>query len=242
MLLDIVVADELRTGLRPVGPEGLRARLASCGAEVWRDPRAVIGGSDAGAHLDMMCGAIYSTALLSHGVREFGVLSLEEAIHRITDVPARLYGLRERGRIAARAGPPTSCCSTPTPSATSPSGCATTSPAAPGASTPTPPASTACMVNGVTVVAGRRAHRRHARHAAPLRPRHRHRPPVKVEIDRERCMGSGNCIYWAAKVFDVGDDMVAVVIGDPDDHRERVELAAEHCPTNAISRPGGLTP
>ncbi len=58
---------------------------------------------------------------------------------------------------------------------------------------------------------------------------------MRVEIDRERCMGSGNCIYWAAKVFDIGDDMVAVVIGDPDEHRERVELAAEHCPTNAIT-------
>ncbi|MET0901623.1 MAG: amidohydrolase family protein, partial [Acidimicrobiales bacterium] len=98
VLLDIVVADELRTGLRPSGLKDTESdwRLR---AEVWRDPRAVIGGSDAGAHLDMMCGAIYSTALLSHGVREFGVISLEEAIHRITDVPARLYGLRERGRI-----------------------------------------------------------------------------------------------------------------------------------------------
>jgi N-acyl-D-aspartate/D-glutamate deacylase len=99
VLLDIVVADELRTGLRPSGLKDSEAdwRLR---AEVWRDPRALIGGSDAGAHLDMMCGAIYSTALLSHGVREFGVISLEEAIHRITDVPARLYGVRERGRIA----------------------------------------------------------------------------------------------------------------------------------------------
>jgi N-acyl-D-aspartate/D-glutamate deacylase len=98
VLLDIVVADELRTGLRPSGLKDSEPdwRLR---AEVWRDPRAVIGGSDAGAHLDMMCGAIYSTALLSHGVREFGVLSLEEAIHRITDVPARLYGVRDRGRI-----------------------------------------------------------------------------------------------------------------------------------------------
>jgi N-acyl-D-aspartate/D-glutamate deacylase len=98
VLLDIVVADELRTGLRPSGLKDSESdwRLR---AEVWRDPRAVIGGSDAGAHLDMMCGAIYSTALLSHGVREFGVISLEEAIHRITDVPARLYGLRQRGRI-----------------------------------------------------------------------------------------------------------------------------------------------
>jgi ferredoxin len=57
---------------------------------------------------------------------------------------------------------------------------------------------------------------------------------VKVEIDRERCMGSGNCIYWAGRVFDVGEDMVAVVIGDPGEHEERVALAAEHCPTNAI--------
>jgi N-acyl-D-aspartate/D-glutamate deacylase len=99
VLLDIVVADDLRTGLRPSGLKDSEPdwRLR---AEVWRDPRAVIGGSDAGAHLDMMCGAIYSTALLSHGVREFGVISLEEAVHQITDVPARLYGVRDRGRIA----------------------------------------------------------------------------------------------------------------------------------------------
>jgi N-acyl-D-aspartate/D-glutamate deacylase len=98
VLLDIVVADELRTGLRP---SGLRdsAEDWALRADVWRDPRAVVGGSDAGAHLDMMCGAIYSTALLSHGVRDFGVLALEEAVRLLTDVPARLYGLRERGRI-----------------------------------------------------------------------------------------------------------------------------------------------
>ena len=99
VLLDIVVADELRTSLRP---SGLRdsAEDWALRADVWSDPRAVVGGSDAGAHLDMMCGAIYSTALLSPGVRDFGVLALEEAVRLLTDVPARLYGLRERGRIA----------------------------------------------------------------------------------------------------------------------------------------------
>jgi N-acyl-D-aspartate/D-glutamate deacylase len=99
VLLDLVVADELRTGLRPSGLRDTRAEW-ELRAEVWRDPRAVIGGSDAGAHLDMMCGAIYSTALLSQGVRDFEVLTLEEAIHLLTDVPARLYGLRDRGRVA----------------------------------------------------------------------------------------------------------------------------------------------
>ena len=57
---------------------------------------------------------------------------------------------------------------------------------------------------------------------------------LRVEIDRERCMGSGNCVYWAGAVFDVADDMIAVVVGDPDAHVERVLLAAENCPTNAI--------
>ncbi|MCZ7529747.1 MAG: amidohydrolase family protein [Acidimicrobiia bacterium] len=98
VLLDIVLADDLRTGLRPTGMTESEADW-KLRAEVWRDPRTVVGGSDAGAHLDMMCGAIYSTALLAHGVREFGVISLEEAIHQLADVPAALYGLTGRGRI-----------------------------------------------------------------------------------------------------------------------------------------------
>ncbi|MGB7052903.1 MAG: amidohydrolase family protein [Acidimicrobiales bacterium] len=97
-LCDVVVADGLRTGLRPPIPEtdadwALRA-------QTWLDPRAVVGGSDAGAHLDMMCGAVYSTALLGEAVRKRKLLSWEQAIHQLTDVPARLYGLRHRGRVA----------------------------------------------------------------------------------------------------------------------------------------------
>ena len=98
-LLDIVIADELRTGLSPrlTGDDAADWRAR---AEVWHHPGAVIGGSDAGAHLDMMCGAIYTTSLLGHGVREHQVVTLEEAVRLITDVPARFYGLTERGRIA----------------------------------------------------------------------------------------------------------------------------------------------
>lgn len=98
-LLDIVIADQLRTGLSPpmAGDDAADWRTR---AEVWRHPGAVIGGSDAGAHLDMMCGAIYTTSLLGRGVREHHVVTLEEAVRLITDVPARFYGLTERGRIA----------------------------------------------------------------------------------------------------------------------------------------------
>jgi N-acyl-D-aspartate/D-glutamate deacylase len=98
-LLDIVIADELRTGLTPplTGDDAADWRMR---AEVWRHPGAVIGGSDAGAHLDMMCGAIYTTSLLGKGVREHQVVTLEEAVRLVTDVPARFYGLTERGRIA----------------------------------------------------------------------------------------------------------------------------------------------
>lgn len=97
-LLDIVIADELRTGLSPP-MSGDDAADWRARAEVWRHPGAVIGGSDAGAHLDMMCGAIYTTSLLGRGVREHQVVTLEEAVRLITDVPARFYGLIERGRI-----------------------------------------------------------------------------------------------------------------------------------------------
>jgi N-acyl-D-aspartate/D-glutamate deacylase len=68
--------------------------------EVWKDPRVMLGGSDAGAHLDLMCHANYPTVVLGEVVRDRGLLSLEEAVAMMTDRPARHYGLRERGRVA----------------------------------------------------------------------------------------------------------------------------------------------
>jgi ferredoxin len=58
---------------------------------------------------------------------------------------------------------------------------------------------------------------------------------LEVEIDREVCMGSGNCIYEAPGVFDLDDDGVAVVIdlvGSPED---KVMAAERKCPTHAIT-------
>jgi N-acyl-D-aspartate/D-glutamate deacylase len=97
-LLDVVVTDDLRTVLTPParGDDAESWRLRS---EVWRDPRVVVGASDAGAHLDMLSTFSYSTSLLAAS-RTHGLLPLEEAVHLLTDVQARLYGIRDRGRIA----------------------------------------------------------------------------------------------------------------------------------------------
>lgn len=99
VLCHIVVADDLMTSFGIVPPpttkEDWEARLS-----VWRDGRAVIGGSDAGAHVDILATFNYATVLLEHAVRRHQVLSLEEAVHLMTDVQAQLYGLHERGRLS----------------------------------------------------------------------------------------------------------------------------------------------
>jgi N-acyl-D-aspartate/D-glutamate deacylase len=98
-LLDVVVADELRTAISPRRREEPR-RTWELKAELWKDPRAVVGASDAGAHLDLFCTVPYTTFLVGEAVRDRALLSIEEAVHLLTDVPARLYGLTGRGRVA----------------------------------------------------------------------------------------------------------------------------------------------
>ena len=58
--------------------------------------------------------------------------------------------------------------------------------------------------------------------------------PGRAVIDRDACMGSGNCSFWAPGVFDLDDDGIAVVCGEVAGHEEQVLLAAENCPTAAI--------
>ena len=98
VLVDVCLADELRTVLWPL-PTDDDDESWAIRAEVWRDDRAMLGGSDAGAHLDRMCGAPYTTAFLGDCLRGRRLVPLEEAVRLLTDVPARLFGLRDRGRI-----------------------------------------------------------------------------------------------------------------------------------------------
>jgi N-acyl-D-aspartate/D-glutamate deacylase len=99
VLCDIAVADGLKTYITPYFKADER-RDWEARARIWRDDRALVGGSDAGAHLDMISTYNYTTTLLEFGVRREGLLELEEAVRLLTDAPAQLYGLRDRGRIA----------------------------------------------------------------------------------------------------------------------------------------------
>lgn len=65
---------------------------------------------------------------------------------------------------------------------------------------------------------------------------------IEVEIDRDLCMGSGNCVYEAPGVFDLDDDSVSVVVDPAASPEEQVVAAARKCPTGAITvRRDGVT-
>jgi N-acyl-D-aspartate/D-glutamate deacylase len=97
-LLDIVINDDLRTVLWPL-PSDDDLKSWQLRAEAWDHPLVMIGGSDAGAHLDRMCGAPYTTAFLADTLRGRQLVSLERAVQLMTQAPAQLFGLRERGEL-----------------------------------------------------------------------------------------------------------------------------------------------
>jgi N-acyl-D-amino-acid deacylase len=69
-------------------------------AEVLADPHVLVGLSDAGAHASQLCDANFSAHLLGHWTRELGVLSLEQAVWRLSGQLAAAFRIPDRGRIA----------------------------------------------------------------------------------------------------------------------------------------------
>ncbi|MEO8601085.1 MAG: amidohydrolase family protein [bacterium] len=69
-------------------------------AELLTHPASMLGLSDAGAHASQLCDAGAPTDLLGRWVREKGVLSIEEAVRRLTSQAADVFGIQERGRLA----------------------------------------------------------------------------------------------------------------------------------------------
>ncbi|MGE0659335.1 MAG: amidohydrolase family protein [Reyranellaceae bacterium] len=96
LALDLSLANKL----------GARFRLAVLNhdeaevAELLQDENVVVALSDAGAHASQLCDACYATFLLKHWVREKATLTLEQAVHMLTQKPAEIFGITDRGLLA----------------------------------------------------------------------------------------------------------------------------------------------
>ena len=96
-MLDLALDEDLATKFRwrTESPE-----WAAAVGEAQRDPRMIIGVSDGGAHLARDDGADWSSYFLRSWVLDRQVWTLEEGIRQITQVPAALVGLADRGVLA----------------------------------------------------------------------------------------------------------------------------------------------
>jgi N-acyl-D-aspartate/D-glutamate deacylase len=94
-LLDVTLEDDLQNEFTMQSFNTRADRMA----EILNDPDILLGLGDGGAHLDMLCDSGYPTYVLGTWVRERKVLTLEEAVRRMTSDPADFFGIRDRGRI-----------------------------------------------------------------------------------------------------------------------------------------------
>ena len=103
LFLDLSLSEDLRMNFYSEMDEEARKFIRHINEEAVKNPMVMAGSSDGGAHLASFVGADYTTRLLSEYVPN--PLSLEEAVHRLTGMPANVHGLADRGviRVGARA-------------------------------------------------------------------------------------------------------------------------------------------
>ena len=95
-LLDLTLEDDLENEFTVQSWNTRVDRMT----ELLNDRSVLLGLGDGGAHLDMLCDSGYPTYVLGTWVRERKVLTLEEAVRRMTSDPADFFGIKDRGRIA----------------------------------------------------------------------------------------------------------------------------------------------
>lgn len=59
---------------------------------------------------------------------------------------------------------------------------------------------------------------------------HRH-----IVIDRDACIGSGNCLFYAGGTFDLDDENRSTLIDPTGDDPQGQQAAVENCPAGALS-------
>lgn len=92
-MLDIAVHDQLKTEFYVNGTNTYPGYMN----EVFEDPYVLLGVSDGGAHTKFLTAGRYPTETLTRAVREFNMLSLEDAHWRLSALPAMVAGFENRG-------------------------------------------------------------------------------------------------------------------------------------------------
>jgi len=93
--LDLSLADDLQMQFVLAAPPNRKRRAVT--EALIKSPLVMAGSSDGGAHLLSFCGADFTTRLISEWTPD--VLSIEDAISRLTSIPARAYGVADRGTL-----------------------------------------------------------------------------------------------------------------------------------------------
>jgi N-acyl-D-amino-acid deacylase len=91
--LDLSLEEDLETRFVHITTQG--DPRAVC--EILKHPAVMIGQSDAGAHMGYDARFGYCTAFLGRWVRDCGIMSLEEAVAKLTFRVASVFGLNDRG-------------------------------------------------------------------------------------------------------------------------------------------------
>jgi N-acyl-D-aspartate/D-glutamate deacylase len=95
LMLDLALEEDLETTFLSVLLNADEAAVS----KLLTHEYSAIALSDAGAHLTFFCDAGFGLHLLGHWVRDRKIMSLEQAIYRLTGQPSQIYGIVERGYI-----------------------------------------------------------------------------------------------------------------------------------------------
>ena len=99
--LDVMLDLAIDEGLKTVFTAQLLNSDEPAVGRLLLHPHSIVSLSDAGAHLTFFNDAGFGLHLLGHWARELGLMSMSDAVRRLTGQPAQLFGLRGRGLIRA---------------------------------------------------------------------------------------------------------------------------------------------
>jgi N-acyl-D-aspartate/D-glutamate deacylase len=96
VFLDLALAEDLETTFEDTASQGDEQAVK----EIFSNPHVLLGQSDAGAHVaNANPGFGYSTIMLAYWVRERQIMSLEDAVKKLTFLPASIFGIHDRGLL-----------------------------------------------------------------------------------------------------------------------------------------------